>query len=939
MKSENMTVMSKGLRIMMVIVISLIIFHFSFCPVMAQPRADSVRIFTEERPLVYEDAWDLWPYAFLNENGEAVGYNIDLLKMLCKELDIPFIVKLKSTQDALNDLKGGHADLMCGMDAHFHNEYAQYGKSVIQMFTHSVLHQSTDPVRIKDVNDLATHRVIVHKGSFSHHLMIQNGWSANAVAYDDMQEAVQKAHLSTEYQVVWNTLSLKYLIRKFNYDNLELTPVNVQHGEYKFMSNNQQLLDKLDSVYTILNAEGRLQPIQNKWFYPENVDSGIPSWIWKVVGAMLLVVGGTLVYYLVYRLREKRVKKAITRSNERLALVLRTSRIHIWLYDIATTFVTRIDEDGSQKKYPLRPGIFEYNIVPEDFERLAAAIQMMIMKNEDEAELEVQAKMRDSSEMRHLSILMSVLHRNKEGRPTTLIGTSCDVTSDRLRQIQVRDNMVRYLAIFNAAMVDTVAYDANGTVMNMNEIAASAIKGGRFTVQDNKVNLRDVLREDKLDFEHMVQTNLTLMYKSSEQQSEATRQFFQHDKYYELQLVPYRDSQGRLQAIYGTGRDVTENVNTYTQMQHNTALLQQANDEVNNYIRNANFILQNGGVRMVSYLPETHTFIIYQGLDQHKYELTQTRCLALTHDESKRVTQRILKNMDNLTRGTLNATIRTTLRTNNHPLYLYLSFIPIINNDGEIESYFGMCRDISEIKATEHLLSQETQKAQEVEIVKNAFLRNMSYEIRTPLASVVGFAELFQMQHTPEEESLFIQEIKENSSQLLKLINDILFLSRLDAEMIEFKKQPTDFAAVFGPRCETAWEKLKKPGVEYYVDNPYRKLVVDIDSQNVGIIIDQILANAVEHTTSGHVRASFDYTGDGLVMAFMDTGCGIPDKKLRHIFERFSGSTSRGTGLGLPICHEMARQMGGKITIKSEVGKGTIVWVTIPCQCLEIERE
>jgi signal transduction histidine kinase len=203
----------------------------------------------------------------------------------------------------------------------------------------------------------------------------------------------------------------------------------------------------------------------------------------------------------------------------------------------------------------------------------------------------------------------------------------------------------------------------------------------------------------------------------------------------------------------------------------------------------------------------------------------------------------------------------------------------------------------------------------------------------------VGFSELFQMQHTPEEESLFIQEIKENSSQLLKLINDILFLSRLDAEMIEFKKQPTDFAAVFGPRCETAWEKLKKPGVEYYVDNPYRKLVVDIDSQNVGIIIDQILANAVEHTTSGHVRASFDYTGDGLVMAFMDTGCGIPDKKLKHIFERFSGSTSRGTGLGLPICHEMARQMGGKITIKSEVGKGTIVWVTIPCQCLEIERE
>ena len=907
--------------------------------VFAQQSRDTVRIFTEERPLVYEDAWDLWPYSFLNENGEAVGYNIDLLKMLCKELDIPFIVKLKPTPDALNDLKNGHADLMFGMDASFHNEYGKYGKTVIQIFTHSVLHQTTDPVRIKDVYDLAKNRVIVHKGSFSHNLMIQEGWAANAVAYDDMQEAVQKAHLSTEYQVVWNTLSLKYLIRKFNYDNLELTPVNVPHGEYKFMSNNPRLLNKLDSVFTLLNSKGSLQPIQNKWFYPENVDSGIPTWIWKIVGAMLLVVVGTLVYYLMFRLRERKVKKTINRSNERLALILRTSHIHVWLYDIGTNIVTRFNEDGTQTKCPMKAGVFDYDILPEDFERLVAAIQIMIMQNENQSELQVQAKMRDSGEMRYLTILASVLHRNKEGRPTTIIGTSSDITKERLRQIQVRDNMVRYQAIFNAGMVDTVAYDPDGMVINMNEIAASVIKGGRLTVHDNKVNLRDVLREDNLDLEHLEKTNMTLMYKLSEIQSEATRQFFQRDKFYELQLMPYRDKEGRLQIIYGTGRDITENVNTYTQMRHNTMLLQQAHDELSNYIRNTNFVLQNGGVRMVNYLPETHTLTIYQGLDKHELELTQTRCLTLTHDESKRVTQRILKSMDNLSRGVLTATIRTTLLTKGNPLYLYLSLIPIINNDGEIENYFGMCRDISEIKATEQLLAQETQKAQEVETIKNAFLRNMSYEIRTPLASVVGFAELFQMKHSPEEETLFIQEIKENSSQLLKLINDILFLSRLDAKMIEFKKQPTDFAAIFDSRCEMAWDKLKKEGVEYFIDNPYQKLVVDIDTQNIGIIIDQILGNAVEHTTSGQVRARFDYTGDGLVMAFMDTGSGIPDEKLRHIFERFTGSTSHGTGLGLPICHEMVRQMGGNINIKSEIGKGTMVWVTIPCECSEIERK
>ena len=77
-------------------------------PVVAQKQTsanDSVRVFTEDHPLVYEDAWDLWPYAFLNEAGEPVGFNIDLLRLLCNELDIPYRVKLKPTKEALEDLK------------------------------------------------------------------------------------------------------------------------------------------------------------------------------------------------------------------------------------------------------------------------------------------------------------------------------------------------------------------------------------------------------------------------------------------------------------------------------------------------------------------------------------------------------------------------------------------------------------------------------------------------------------------------------------------------------------------------------------------------------------------------------------------------------------------------------------------------------------------
>ena len=301
--------------------------------------------------------------------------------------------------------------------------------------------------------------------------------------------------------------------------------------------------------------------------------------------------------------------------------------------------------------------------------------------------------------------------------------------------------------------------------------------------------------------------------------------------------------------------------------------------------------------------------------------------------------------MDNGTRSNVEATVKTQLRHGDEgnqpacPLYLYLSLMPTYGSDGQVTGYFGMCRDLSLIKATEDALAHEAARAQEVETVKNAFLRNMSYQIRTPLNSVVGFAELFEMEHSPEDESVFIQEINDNASRLLELINDILFLSRLDAQMIEYKREMINFAEFFESRCQTVGFHHQKSGVDFVVDSNYQRLVVDIDMNNVGIIIDQILANASEYTSAGQVRSSYDYTGEALVMTFQDTGCGMSDEQLKHIFERFASSGSRGTGLGLNICQELAQQMGGKIKVHSELGKGTIVWVTIPCSCSEIVRK
>ncbi|MBP5340339.1 MAG: transporter substrate-binding domain-containing protein [Prevotella sp.] len=899
----------------------------------AYSARDSIRnAYTEEHPLVYEGAWDLWPYSFVNDTGEPVGYNIDLLKLICRELNIPFRVKLKPKQEALNDLKAGRSDLMCTMGAHYHDEYAKYSKNVINIFTPSIIHHKGEPVAINTVDDLAKQRVIVHLNSYCHHLMIDRGWEKNAIPYDDMQEAVQYVHNHPGTQIVWNTLSLKWLLHKFNYDDLELTPINIPHGEYKFLSNDERLLEQIDSVFTQLNSTGRLLPLQNKWFYPELKDTGIPSWVWYVVAVLLALTIVFLVYYISSRLYERKMTKNLQRSNDRLQLILNTSKVHIWLMDIGKQMITSINPEGKKSEFPFSPNFDQYYMLPEYFERLGTLLDEIASQKKDHETTEFHVIRRDNKEGRIFSVDLSVLRRNRSGRPTVIIGASTDITADRQRQKKQKDIMLRYQHIFNSALVDTVSYDENGFIDDMNEKSSKVI-GDIQRVIDAHISIQSVLGEPDLKLDDLDYTYLTQIYHSPDDERPLNRFLGRDELYYELQLVPIRDDDGKLLGIYGTGRDVTEVAKSYSRLQKNIARLQEANDELHDYVRNIDYVMNNGGVRIVNYSPDSHTLTIFSEIEHIQHRLTQTRLLMLTADESRKTALRIMNNMDNLTRQPVKAVVKTILRAKEgKPLYLSFSFVPTTDANGKVTKYFGMCRDISDIKATEELLAQETKKAQEVETVKDAFLHNMCNEIRPPINSVVRFAKLIENNPAPDDEKYYIEEIKAHSRNLLNLVNNILLLSRLDAGMIEFKTTPVDFAAFFEGRCKSVWMSSQKPGVDYIVDAPYHNLTLNIDMNNLGIVIDQIVTNAVQHTMSGQVHAHFDYNGEDLTMAFQDTGCGIPAEQFEKIFERFDTTHSGRSGLGLPICQEIVKLMGGKIRLKSEVGKGTVFWVVIPCK-------
>ena len=913
--------------------------HLSLGITHAQQNKDSIVVYNDKRPLIYEDAWDLWPYVFLNENGEPDGYNIDLLKMIFKELDIPYEIRLRPTLEAQKDLKEHKSDLMLRMDADFARHNSSYGRTIVQIFTHSLVKPKGQAVNARNGKELSRYPVIVHNKSFSHYKLMENGWAKEIIPYDDMKEAIQNVSTENNGIILWNSMSLKWLMTKYHTDNLEIIPFDFPYGEYKFFANDQHLLNQLDSVYSILRSNDRLTAIQNKWFYPERQETGIPSWIWDMVKFFTILAVGILVYYTFFKIRERKMTQKINKENQRLSLIMKTSNVMFCTYNVSSQYFTVMDSSGhAERSYSLLE--YSHRFDPNDFTNLTDGLRNVIGGKSETVTIQLKEYGNNLIDSNNYTVTLSVLRRDKHKRPSIIIILKTDTTQDRMRQALIKESMLRYQSLFNSALVDMVYYDADGYISDMNTKALSLIGVDNEEIRRRKISLRDVLGMKDLDIDKFEYFYATQLYKSPND-NRALNKILGKDKlYYELQVMPIYDKFGSRIGFFGTGRNVTESANSYRKLKENSKKLQIVKDNVSTYVHNIDYVLSVGGISLVNYRLDTHTLTVYSEIGHEKYSLTQTRALAFVDSSSEKQALRVLNKMDNRQTGSIIVDVKTCIRRRKDrlPLHLQFNFVPTIV-DGEITEYFGLIRDISEIKAVEEKLAEESVRAQEVETVKNAFLHNMSHEIRTPLNTVVGFSELFEMEHSPEDEAVFINEIKENSASLLKLINDILFLSRLDAGMITLSPQPVDFASIFAGRCSSVWDNHKQPGVEYIVQSPYNQLVVEIDEPNVSMIINKIITNAIQHTKSGSVLARYEYIADRLLVSVEDTGSGIKKENLENIFGRFVTGANNGAGLGLSICHELVHYMGGTIELTSTEGKGTTVWFSIPCKLVEMERK
>lgn len=414
--------------------------------------------------------------------------------------------------------------------------------------------------------------------------------------------------------------------------------------------------------------------------------------------------------------------------------------------------------------------------------------------------------------------------------------------------------------------------------------------------------------------------------------------------YLETRLHPIRDDVGNLIYIAIASRNVSEERDMYQQAKLNDIQIKKANEEIQRHEKELRYMMEACLMRVWRSSFKDNTISFYKGLSEKVLEISFRDLADYFVDDRELIATHFANPSQYYTTAmSYVGRLKPIFGEGGPPKWVQLNSIPLYDENGQLAGAFGLIRNINSLMVKQEQLKQETERANDAGRLKSMFLANMTHEIRTPLNAIVGFTDVLQLVESTDDKRELIRLIHNNCDMLLRLINDILVLTNVDANNMEIILVESDIVPDFSSLCQTLSQRVQEPGVEFIVDNPYERCVACLDCDRMDQVLTNFVTNAVKYTHQGHIRVGYHkeerHGQSGIYVYCEDTGSGIPKDQCERIFERFVKLNDyiQGTGIGLSICKAIVERCEGEIGVESEVGQGSTFWFWVPAEIKELK--
>jgi len=893
------------------------------------------RKYTKEHPLTIACHWDLPPFEFSSDKGEATGFNVDVTSRILDELEIPYKFIVMDRENMIKDFKEHRLGMIFSPVYKEATPDIISSRSIIGYYNikaASLVNQR--PVKscaeMCDSNTL----VVLENGNWTSNKRIIEQNPTMNVEYNSSREAMAGIANGSYQYFIWGEEPLKWKIKELSLENIVIHELNLPPYEVHFISYDPELMEKIDKKYAALEQSGDIDDLQNEWFHPERIKNSSNSSF--VIAALTIFVFVIMSIFILNRLTLGRIKKALIQSKDLVNMMsqaLSMGNYIVVVYDIKKNLLTNqrgklIPSDGMTLEE------FIERMTPDEQEFFRKEINEMIYKDNQSRPLRLKwnAGSKEHPQWRHLRG-HSTIENDEHGLPKYVLNVVKDLTEETAKRYE-DDRLRQHLQmVFNSSLIAMSFYDKDGMLIDTNEKMKSLCGLDDYKIEyfsnacmfDTPYLVGDFDRNSH-DVFHVCQ-----------------RMYFPNvgiDLYIEFRARPIIDSNGEIIYYTVSARDLGEERNMYLQQRQIELNLQEANKNIEHYEERLRYLLDKSDMYVWAY-DANDTFIRYsRSLRDNEnllpvdefinnvegYEREKTRIhLSKIFEEPKKF---------NITRQYLSS---------RHPQvrWIAISAMPITDKTGKVVRYFGIARNITTLMETQEKLKKESARADESANLKSVFLANMTHEIRTPLNAIVGFADVLKMVDDTEERRSLIHIIRNNCDMLLRLINDIIEISNISQGLMAIEESNIDFAKVFNEICLSLEQRIQGKDIQLIFDNPYDTFPTRLDKGRMQQIITNFATNALKHTQRGHIKLGYRYENGGIYIYCEDTGTGIPKDKQALVFERFVKLNDfiQGTGLGLSICKSIAERCGGKIGVESEgEGCGSTFWIWIPCNNMNINK-